>query len=63
MIMTEEELDARLEQVQQRTTAALQQIDENFSRCNRNLIQLSHEVDRFGAVTQKIWDNSQVKQK
>ncbi|KAI7888986.1 uncharacterized protein EV154DRAFT_516194 [Mucor mucedo] len=57
--MTEEELDARLERVQQRTTAALQHIDENFSTCNRNLLQLSHEVDRFAAVTQKIWDNSQ----
>ncbi|KAG2210070.1 hypothetical protein INT47_003506 [Mucor saturninus] len=57
--MTEEELDARLERVQQRTTAALQHIDENFSTCNRNLIQISHEVDRFAAVTQKIWDNSQ----
>lgn len=58
--VSEDHVDAEMERVQQRTTAALQQIDENFSTCNRHLIQLSSEVDRYGAITQQIWDNSQV---
>jgi hypothetical protein len=59
--MTEEQVDAEMEKVQQRTTAALQRIDENFSTCNRNLLRLSSEIDRYGAITQQIWNNSQVK--
>lgn len=59
--MSEEEIDAEIERMQQQLTLALQQIDENFAACNQNLSKLSAEIDRYGEASQEMRNNSQVK--
>ncbi|KAI9262966.1 hypothetical protein EDC94DRAFT_607923 [Helicostylum pulchrum] len=57
--MSEEEIDAEIERMQQQLTLALQQIDENFAACNQNLSKLSAEIDRYGEASQEMRNNSQ----
>ncbi|RKP27775.1 hypothetical protein SYNPS1DRAFT_26596 [Syncephalis pseudoplumigaleata] len=54
------DLAAHLELVEQNITLTLQQIDHNFAACyNTVATKLLPRIDRFGDVSNKIWEGSQ----
>lgn len=60
--ITDEELDAELEKLQQNITLTLQDIDQNFERCNQIVTgQIIPEVDKFTQASRDIWERSKVR--
>jgi hypothetical protein len=60
--ITDEELDADLEKLQQNITLTLQDIDQNFERCNQIVTgQIIPEVDKFTQASRDIWERSKVR--
>ncbi|CAO3591859.1 unnamed protein product [Absidia cylindrospora] len=59
MSLTDEELDAQLEKLQQNITLTLQFIDQNFEKCNQIVTgSIIPEVDKFTKASREIWERS-----
>ncbi|ORZ19395.1 hypothetical protein BCR42DRAFT_449150 [Absidia repens] len=59
MSLTDEELDAQLEKLQQNITLTLQSIDQNFEKCNQIVTgSIIPEVDKFTKASREIWERS-----
>jgi hypothetical protein len=55
------DLAAHLELVEQNITLTLQQIDHNFAACHNTVAtKLLPRVNKFGDISIKIWEGSQV---
>ncbi|KAI9308754.1 DASH complex subunit Ask1-domain-containing protein [Cunninghamella echinulata] len=61
MSMTDEEINEKLEKVQQHITLTLQAIDLNFARCNQIVsASMLPTVDKYNEATREIWNNSKI---
>jgi hypothetical protein len=62
LAMTEEEVNAEIERVQQRITSNLQQIDDNYVKANQMLAsKLLPALEKFEQASGDIWDRSKVR--
>ncbi|KAF1802599.1 DASH complex subunit Ask1-domain-containing protein [Mucor lusitanicus] len=61
MNMTEEELNAAIERLQQKLTKNLQNIDRNFTECHQIVnSEIIPNLEKYKAQTSKIWESSKV---
>ncbi|CAO3643454.1 unnamed protein product [Cunninghamella echinulata] len=61
MSMTNEEINEKLEKVQQHITLTLQAIDLNFAQCNQIVsASMLPTVDKYNEATREIWNNSKL---
>ncbi|CAO3612939.1 unnamed protein product [Cunninghamella blakesleeana] len=61
MSMTNEEVNEKLEKVQQHITLTLQAIDLNFAKCNQIVSAfMLPTVDKYNEATREIWNNSKI---
>ncbi|GAN05575.1 hypothetical protein MAM1_0095d05046 [Mucor ambiguus] len=61
MDMTEEELHAAIERLQQKLTKNLQNIDRNFAECHQIVnSEIIPNLEKYKAQTSKIWESSKI---
>ncbi|ORX51692.1 hypothetical protein DM01DRAFT_1408634 [Hesseltinella vesiculosa] len=59
--MTEEEAAEKLEKLQQNITLTLQEIDQNFAKCNHIVTSsLLPELERYRLAVKEIWNSSKL---
>ncbi|KAI9262080.1 DASH complex subunit Ask1-domain-containing protein [Sporodiniella umbellata] len=57
----EEEKSSELERTQQQITLNLQEIDENFAKCNHIVAsKIMPELERFAEATEQMWDSTKI---